>query len=57
MENRDAYGYKPVGYVKTEEEAKEIVKNGKTYTNEDCWQIGYINKTEPEFYYETIKEM
>ena len=41
MENRNADGYTPVGYVTSLEEAEEIVKSGGFYTSEDCWSVQY----------------
>lgn len=53
MENNpdDAIGYESFGYVKTEEEAKGIVKNGRKFTSKDCWAI---TGTMEEFRYSTL---
>jgi len=37
MENRNADGYEPFGYVDTEEEAKEECSKGRMYNEKDCW--------------------
>jgi hypothetical protein len=45
-------GYDFMGFVMTEEEAKDICNNGKTFTETDCWAI---NKELPQFIYKEIK--
>lgn len=56
MENRrsDAVGYKPIGYVQTEEDALAIVASGKMCTKEDCWACG---TGMPQFRYKEIKRL
>jgi len=39
LENRDAYGYSPVGFVKTIEEAEKIVSDGGRHKKGDCWEM------------------
>jgi hypothetical protein len=36
---QNAYGYKPLGYVDTEEEAKAFCATGRLFTGEDCWAL------------------
>lgn len=43
-----------VGYVLTEEEAKQIQENSRKYTSKDCWAIGVIEKEVPQFTYKEI---
>ena len=45
-------GYESMGFVMSEEEAKEICSKGKTFTIEDCWAL--LRDT-PQFVYEEIK--
>jgi|WetSurMetagenome_2_1015567.scaffolds.fasta_scaffold14626_6 hypothetical protein len=56
MENRNAYGYSPFGYVKTEEEAKNICDNSRLLTEEDCWALKYAGSMK-EYRYKEIKEI
>lgn len=55
-ENRPehAVGYKSIGWVSSEEEAQEVVRNGKTYTVADCWAI---REPVPEFRYRKLTKM
>ena len=39
LENRDAYGYNPIGFVETIEEAEKIVSDGGRHKEGDCWQM------------------
>ena len=57
MENRDAHGYKIIGFKLTEEEAKKYCKNKGYYTPNDCWSIEYIVpvKLLPKYKYNEIK--
>ena len=41
MENYNADGYKPFGFVLTEKEAVDFCDKGGVYTGEDCWSIKY----------------
>ncbi len=45
-------GYEPMGFVVSEEEAKDICSKGKTFTQKDCWAI--LRDT-PQFIYKEIK--
>jgi len=68
MENRDCWGYDPVGFVETLKEAENIVSNGGRHKKGDCWGMNVEVKTgiikeyptryrykEIEKYKETIK--
>jgi len=59
MENRDADGYKPIGFVNTLEEAKKIVNEGGHYTPEDCWSVAYLpyNGIMPKFKYTKLHKL
>jgi len=35
----DAVGYRPLGFVATEEEAIDFCAKGRKYTQSDCWAI------------------
>ncbi len=39
LENRNAWGYSPVGFVKTKKEAEEIVEKGGRHKEKDCWEM------------------
>lgn len=54
MENQssNAVGYKDIGFVYTEEEAKIFCSKGKILTRKECWAI--MNEM-PEFKYNKIK--
>ena len=54
MENEiaSAKGYKPYGFVNTEEEAISFCNKGKTYTSKDCWAIF---EEEKEFRYLSVQ--
>ncbi len=41
MENINADGYEPAGFVETEEEAQKICTEGGYYTPVDCWSIQF----------------
>ena len=55
MENsvHAAYGYAIVGYVDTEEEANEIVKNGLTISSTELWAF---QKDMPEYEIKKIEK-
>lgn len=56
MENEvnSAVGYKPVGWVATEQEAKELVAKGKKYTRDNCWAI---RESMPEYQYKKLVKL
>jgi len=56
MENRDAHGYSPYGYVTSEIEAKIICDGSKTFTGEDCWSLKYSGQLK-EFRYKELEEL
>ena len=39
LENRNAWGYKIVGFVETLEEAEKIISEGGKHKKGDCWEI------------------
>jgi hypothetical protein len=52
MENRDADGYDPIGFVTNEDAAKRICDEGGFYTAEQCWSIQFHpDKKMPKFKY------
>ena len=58
MENRNATGYDPIGYVDTKEEAEEIMASGRVFTSNDCWAINYMpNHKMNEFIYQEIPNL
>ena len=63
LENRDAYGYSPVGFVETIEEAKKIVSDGGRHKKDDCWQIdvhvraGILKEYPTKYRYKEIKKI
>ena len=58
MENRNADGYEPIGFVNTLEEAEEIVNEGGNYTPEDCWSVNYkLNSIMPKFKYTKLFQL
>lgn len=58
MENHNATGYKPIGFVFTLEEARAKVSSGRLFTQDDCWEIAYHpNKEMQEFIYTELNEL
>ena len=49
-----SYGYKIIGYVEHEEEARLYVIKGRTFTKKDCWSL--LTPT-PEFQYRAVKKL
>ena len=41
MENDNAAGYAPHGYMMSMEEAKNFCESQGFYTSEDCWAVKY----------------
>lgn len=54
LENNDPYGYKTVGYVETEQDAKEICGKGRFFDAADFW---YFAVNMPEYEYEAIPKI
>jgi hypothetical protein len=54
MENRNADGYEPFGYVDTEEEAKEECSKGRMYNEKDCWSLFADT---PQYRYRELKHL
>jgi hypothetical protein len=55
MENRDADGYEPVGFVTSEEDAKKICNEGGFFNSDQCWSIQfYPDKKMPKFKYKKL---
>lgn len=55
MENRDADGYDPVGFVTDEDKAKKICAEGGYFTAEQCWSVQfYPDKKMPKFRYKKL---
>lgn len=56
MENHNADGYKPFGYLTSEEEAKIFCEKNGYWTPDDCWSINYHpNKQMWKFRYTKIE--
>lgn len=56
MENRDAYGYTPFGYVLTEQDAREFCESKGYWTDKDCWAVAYHpNKLMAKYRYKAIQ--
>ena len=52
MENHNAAGYNPIGFVTIEEEAKKIIRKGGYFTPKDCWIIrSMMDERMPKFKY------
>lgn len=59
MENHNADGYKPIGFVTTLKAAEKIVNEGGHYTPEDCWSVQYTpyNGVMPKFKYTKLPKL
>ena len=53
MENREDFGYNPVGYVENEDEAKEIVIRGGFVPLNKTWSLK-MKPPQPRFKYERV---
>jgi len=54
MENRDAHGYDPIGYVDTITQAKEFCSKGRKFTSKDCWSL-FVSA--PQYKYSKIRKL
>ena len=54
-EPRNDFGYEPVGYVDTEEAAKEVVEKGGLLKGDETWSIRINGRKPPRFKYVPVK--
>lgn len=50
-----AVGYELIGFVETEEEARQRCASGQVYTNKDCWAIDADSQL-PQFIYKPLEK-
>ena len=56
MENHNADGYLPHGYVISEDDAKIICENSRIFTTKDCWSLKYSGPKK-EFRYKELEQL